>query len=70
MCMFKKVADEYGFSLMGQARIPKRETEICERLAELYNMHMLNVSYEIRYAQSDVIVKGGVHYVDASDKNY
>ena len=70
MCLFKKVADEYGYSLMGQARIPKRETEICQRLAELYAMNMLKVSYEIRYVRSDVVMQDDVCFVDASDNNY
>lgn len=70
MCLFKKIADEYGCSLMGQARIPKRESEICQRLAELYAMNMLKVSYEIRYVHSDVVVKDDICYVDASDNNY
>ena len=70
MCKFEKVSDEYGFSLIGQARIPKREEEICQRLIELYTMNLLKVSYEIRYVRSDVVVKDGVRYVDASDNNY
>lgn len=69
MCFFKKVADEYGCSLMAQARIPKREVEICQRLIELYNMSMLKVSYEIQYVRSDVVIKDGVCYVDASPNN-
>ena len=70
MCLFKKVADEYGCSLYGQARIPKREIETCQRLAELYSMNMLKVSYEIRYVRSDTVLKDGVCYVDASENNY
>ena len=70
MCMFKKIADEYGYSLMAQARIPKRETEICQRLIELCSMNMLKVSYEIQYARSDVVVKDNVKYVDASANNF
>lgn len=36
MLNFRKVYDEYGISLIGEARIPKREQVICERVIELY----------------------------------
>ena len=55
---------------MAEARIPKREAEICQRLIELYEMRMLNVSYEIRYVRSDVVIKDSVLYVDASENNF
>ena len=56
-------------SLYAEARIPKRETEICDRLIELYGNGGLNVSFEIRYNPANVIEKDGVRFVDAGDGN-
>ena len=36
MLNFRKVSDEFGISLIGEARIPKRERTICKRVIELY----------------------------------
>ena len=69
ICEFRKVSDEYGVSLMGEARIPKRETDICQCVMELYGMGSLNFSFEIKYVRSDTIVKDNVSYVDASENN-
>lgn len=66
---FKKVYDEYGVSLMGEARIPKREAEICQGIMELYALGILNFSFEIKYVKSDTIIENGVQYVDASENN-
>lgn len=66
---FKKVSDEYGISLMGEARIPKRETDVCRGIMELYAMGILNFSFEIKYARADTIIENGVQYVDASQSN-
>lgn len=66
---FEKVQDEYGSSLIGEARIPKREADICERIMELYELGALNFSFEIKYVPSATIVKDGVVYVDANEAN-
>lgn len=34
ICEFKKVNDEYGISLYGQARVPKREEEACRAILD------------------------------------
>lgn len=56
-------------SLYAEARIPKREADICDRLIELYENGGLNVSFEIRYNPANVIEKDGVRFVDAGDGN-
>lgn len=66
---FRKVEDEYGISLIGEARLPKREYTICERVAELYDRGELNFSFEIRYTEDHVIQKDGVLYIDAAEHN-
>lgn len=66
---FRKVEDEYGISLVGEARIPKREALVCQRVMELYEMGALNFSFEIRYVQADTVIDNGVTYVDASENN-
>jgi len=69
MLNFRKVEDEYGISLIGEARIPKRERTICERVIELYERGELNFSFEIRYTEDHVIEKDGVLYIDAAEHN-
>lgn len=69
MRAFRKVSDEYGISLMGEARIPKREVEVCQCVMEQYGMSAQNFSFEIKYARSDTISKDGVTFVDASENN-
>lgn len=66
---FTKVIDEYGASLFGEARIPKREEDVCACVAELYNQGMLNFSFEIKYTPDAVIEIDGVTYVDAAELN-
>lgn len=69
MCSFRKVSDEYGYSLVGEARIPKRDWDICEAVIELFELGMLSFSFEIFYYPSDTITQDGVRYVDASERN-
>lgn len=69
MLNFRKVNDEYGISLIGEARIPKREHVICERVIELYEQGELNFSFEIRYTEDHIIKKDGVTYIDAAEHN-
>ena len=56
-------------SLYATARVPKREQEICIRLAELYDLGKLCVSFEVRYNPEDTIEKDGVLFIDASEDN-
>lgn len=69
MLNFRKVNDEYGISLIGEARIPKREYTICERVIELYERGELNFSFEIRYTEDHVVEKDGILYIDAAEHN-
>lgn len=64
---FEKVNDEYGVSLIGEARIAKRRKEVCEALRELYEAGNLNFSFEIITGKLEE--RDGVVYIDASDSN-
>lgn len=66
---FRKVEDEYGVSLIGEARIPKREHVVCDRVMELYDMGDLNFSFEVMYTEDHVLMQDGVKYVDAAEHN-
>lgn len=66
---FTKVMDEYGASLFGEARIPKREEDVCACVAELYDMGILNFSFEIVCASDAVVEIDGVTYIDAAETN-
>lgn len=63
------VNDAGVVSLYAEARIPKRESEICERLEDLFVMGGLNVSFEVKYNPQNIIVKDGVRFVDAGEGN-
>lgn len=65
----RRVNDEYGVSLIGQARIPKREEDVCNALMELYSMGTLKFSFEIQYASDAAVEENGVLYVDANEMN-
>ena len=69
MLNFRKVEDEFGVSLIGEARIPKREHVICQRVIELYSMGELNFSFEIKYTDKDTVKKDGVLFIDAGESN-
>lgn len=69
LCRFWKENDEYGVSLMGEARIPKREFDVCQCVLELYNIAALNFSFEIKYMPENTVMIDGVRYVDAADTN-
>lgn len=68
-CSFEKVNDEFGVSLFGEARIPKREEEICAAICELYSYGQLNFSFEITYVPEATRCEGSVMYVDADPRN-
>lgn len=63
------VNDAGVVSLYAEARIPKRESEICERLEELFVMGGLNVSFEVKYNPENTFMKDGVRFVDAGEGN-
>ena len=69
LCNFYKVEDEYGTSLMAEARIPKRDIDICRSILDLYAIGCLNFSFEISYDPADTVIIDGVRYVDASEHN-
>ena len=56
-------------SQYGEARIPKREIDICERIQELFNIGGLNVSFEVKYNPNNVVIKDGIRFVDAGEGN-
>lgn len=66
-CAFEKVNDEYGVSLIGEARVAKRNKEICEALETMYAEGNLNFSFEITAAKT--ITENGITYVDADEGN-
>lgn len=66
---FEKVEDEYGVSLLAEARFPKREAELCEKIMELYDSNKLNFSFEISYMPDAVSTEDGVLYIQADEHN-
>lgn len=44
---FAKAQDEFGVSLIGEARIPKRSPALCETIMKMYERGELNFSFEI-----------------------
>lgn len=67
---FYSETDNNGvISLYATARVPKREREICIRLAELYALGKLCVSFEVRYDPKYTIEKDGVLFIDANESN-
>lgn len=66
---FELVNDGGVSAIFTTARIPKRQTSICECLIELYNMDSLKFSFQISYNPAYTVEKDGVLYVDKSDDN-
>lgn len=66
---FWKVEDEYGMSLYGEARIPKREADICAAICDMYSRGKLNFSFEITYVPDGTITEDGVLFIDANPSN-
>ena len=44
---FARAQDEFGVSLIGEARIPKRSPTLCETIMKMYKRGELNFSFEI-----------------------
>ena len=64
---FAKAIDEFGASLIGEARIPKRNQALCETLQKLYERRELNFSFEIMVESMDE--RNGIWVIDAADGN-
>lgn len=66
---FKKEITEDGCALIGEARVMKRNPEICEALATLFERGELNFSFEVtagEYTQDEF----GTIIIDASERNF
>ena len=44
---FAKANDQFGASLIGEARIPKRDPALCETILGMYEAGRLSFSFEI-----------------------
>ena len=63
----QKVNDEYGVSLIGEARINKRNPKVCETIESLYKSGELNFSFEI--IAENIKTEDGKTIVDADEGN-
>lgn len=59
--------DEYGVSLIGEARVPKRDAEVCGMLLKMYASGQLYFSFEI--LAGNVEMRDGLQVIDASEEN-
>ena len=64
---FAKAQDEFGVSLIGEARIPKRNPVLCETIQALYQKGRLNFSFEILVNRLKEM--NGVCLIDAEEGN-
>lgn len=64
---FAKATDEFGVSLIGEARIPKRNQVLCETLLKMYERRELNFSFEILVNAMEE--RNGVWVIDAAEDN-
>lgn len=65
---FEKINDEYGVSLYGLARIPKRDPEVLKAIRRLYEAGELNCSFEI-WAEEQKRM-GSIVCIDAAPGNH
>lgn len=63
----EKVEDEFGVSLIGYARIPKRSEQVCSAIEDLYAKNALNFSFEI--SAGSLTVADDITIIDASEDN-
>lgn len=63
----RKQEDEHGVSLIGTARINKRDENVTAAIQELYDAGALKFSFEIRAAQAEEV--NGVTVIDAAEGN-
>ena len=64
---FEKVNDEYGASLIGEARIAKRNKKVCQAILDLYESGNLNFSFEI--IAGELTEQDGVTIIGDSESN-
>ena len=64
---FAKARDEFGVSLIGEARIPKRDLGLCETILRMYEAGGLAFSFEIEVAC--FAEKDGVAVIDVAEGN-
>lgn len=64
---FEKVHDEYGVSLIGEARIAKRNEKVIEALKTLYENGELNFSFEV--LASTTTTRDNILIIDADEGN-
>lgn len=64
---FAKANDEFGISLIGEARIPKRNPVLCETIRRLYKEGALAFSFEI--VAGTITDMNGVQMIDAAEDN-
>ncbi len=64
---FAKAADEFGVSLIGEARIPKRDLRLCETILRMYEAGALAFSFEIEVAC--LAETDGIAVIDAAEGN-
>ncbi len=64
---FAKVQDEFGISLIGEARIPKRDAAVCGIIMRMYAMGTLHFSFEIMV--SVMSEQDDVQIIDAAEGN-
>ena len=67
---FYSETDDDGItSLYATARVPKRESEICACLYELYLSDSLSFSFEVRYNPEHTVEKDGVRFITEHPDN-
>lgn len=64
---FAKASDEFGVSLIGEARIPKRSAQLCGTILRMYEAGTLSFSFEIM--ASVMAERDGVMVIDAAEGN-
>lgn len=64
---FAKEVDNGVISLLGEARIPKRNPKLCETLWKLYEAGALNFSFEILVGNANH--QNGITLIDAAEGN-
>lgn len=67
---FRMVNEDGVEYLQATARVPKRESEICERLTEMYEMGKLCFSFEVVYRVEDThLGANGANIIDVGPNN-
>ena len=70
MLNFRIVSENSIDYLQATVRIPKRESEICECLTEMYEQGLLCFSFEVTYRPEDThMATGGARIIDVGPHN-